>query len=168
MRPFHNDEKYRITKRTVAILPCYDMMKQSIIVLEDGSTIMTPLRPYQLLQLSCRQYNSSIEERIVTAKRVASVKGKVPIVIEPSLGLVFFPTKSPKRDDCEWYAWSHMIDVLEEDGQTKLKTRNGMILPVNASPYIVRNQMKATGELIARYQQLNAMTLEERFNAIKS
>jgi len=28
--------------------------------------------------------------------------------------------------------------------------------------------MKATGELMARYQQLNAMTLEERFNAIKS
>ncbi|WP_233004481.1 competence protein ComK [Exiguobacterium aurantiacum] len=163
MRPYHSEEKYRITKRTVAILPCRDMTMQSRVILEDGSEITTPLRPYQLLQLSCRQYSSSIEERIFVAKRVAGVKGKVPVVIEPTSGLVFFPTKSPKRPDCEWYAWSHIRDIssdpLEPNGS--VVTQDGHRIQTNATAYVLRNQLKATGELVARFQQLNQNALLE-------
>ncbi len=157
MRSYYSEEKYRITKRTVAILPCFDLIMQSRIILEDGTEISTPLRPYQLLQLSCRQYNSSIEERIFVAKRVAGVKGKVPVVIEPTSGLVFFPTKSPKRDDCEWYAWSHVRDISTVEGVPTgtILTKDGREIPTNATPYVLRNQLKATGELVARFQQLN-------------
>lgn len=157
MRPYYSDEKYRITKRTVAILPCFDMMKQSQIILEDGTDISTPLRPYQLLQLSCRQYNSSIEERIFIAKRVAGVKGKVPVVIEPTSGLVFFPTKSPKREDCEWYAWSHVREIVTVEGNPNglIVTTDGRRIQTNATAYVLKNQIKATGELVARFQQLN-------------
>ncbi|MBR2679830.1 MAG: competence protein ComK [Exiguobacterium sp.] len=163
MRSYYSEEKYRITKRTVAILPCFDIMKQSRIILEDGTEISTPLRPYQLLQLSCRQYNSSIEERIFIAKRVAGVKGKVPVVIEPTSGLVFFPTKSPKRDDCEWYAWSHIRDILNIEGEPNglVLTTDGHQIQTNATPYVLRNQLKATGELVARFQQLNASPVLE-------
>lgn len=157
MRPYYSEEKYRITKRTVAILPCFDIMKQSRIILEDGTEISTPLRPYQLLQLSCRQYNSSIEERIFVAKRVAGVKGKVPVVIEPTMGLVFFPTKSPKRDDCEWYAWSHIRDIASVEGEPNslIVTQNGHQIQTNATAYVLKNQIKATGELVARFQQIS-------------
>lgn len=163
MRPYYSEEKYRITKRTVAILPCYDIMKQSRIILEDGTEISTPLRPYQLLQLSCRQYNSSIEERIFVAKRVAGVKGKVPVVIEPTSGLVFFPTKSPKREDCEWYAWSHVRDIATVDETTHgvIITQDGHRIQTNATAYVLKNQIKATGELVARFQQLNQSALLE-------
>lgn len=163
MRPYYSEEKYRITKRTVAILPCFDVMKQSRIILEDGSEITTPLRPYQLLQLSCRQYSSSIEERIFVAKRVAGVKGKVPVVIDPMTGLVFFPTKSPKRDDCEWYAWSHVRDIAVFDNVPHgiIVTQTGQTIQSNATAYVLKNQLKATGELVARFQQLNQSSLLE-------
>ena len=163
MRSYYSEEKYRITKRTVAILPSFDFVMQSRIILEDGTEISTPLRPYQLLQLSCRQYNSSIEERIFIAKRVAGVKGKVPVVIEPTSGLVFFPTKSPKREDCEWYAWSHVQDISTVEGNSNghVITKNGHTIATNATPYVLRNQLKATGELVARFQQLNASPVFE-------
>ena len=159
MRPYYSEEKYRITKRTVAILPYFDIMKQSRIILEDGTEILTPLRPYQLLQLSCRQYNSSIEERIFVAKRVAGVKGKV----NPMTGLVFFPTKSPKRDDCEWYAWSHVreIAILENVPHGVIVTQTGQTIQTNATAYVLKNQIKATGELVARFQQLNTKPVLE-------
>ncbi|MDL5376619.1 competence protein ComK [Exiguobacterium mexicanum] len=160
MRPYHSEEKYRITKRTVAIMPCYETAWESRVILEDGSEIKTPLRPYQLLQLSCRQYSSSIEERIFVAKRVAGIKGKVPVVIEPTSGLVFFPTMSPKRPECEWYAWSHVRDITSDPIESKglVVTQNGHRIATNATSYVLRNQLKATGELVARFQQLNQST----------
>lgn len=154
MNLYYSDEKYRITRRTVAILPCYDLHKQSRVILEDGSEILTPLRPYQLLQLSCRQYSSSIEERTQLAKRLSNIKGKVPIIVDLDTYITFFPTKSPKREDCEWFAWSHISEIdVDVDGNVYIVTERGHRVPVNTSRYVLKNQIKITGELVARLQQ---------------
>jgi len=81
----------------------------------------------------------------------------VPVVIEPTSGLVFFPTMSPKRPECEWYAWSHVRDITSDPIESKgwIVTQNGHRIATNATSYVLRNQLKATGELVARFQQLN-------------
>ncbi|WP_255415412.1 competence protein ComK [Exiguobacterium sp. AM39-5BH] len=84
-------------------------------------------------------------------------------LIDPMTGLVFFPTKSPKRDDCEWYAWSHVRDIAVFDNVPHgiIVTQTGQTIQSNATAYVLKNQLKATGELVARFQQLNQSSLLE-------
>ena len=137
--------KYEISNGTLAIVP---NEKETSLIYEDEERYIIEETPYEVVDYSCRYFGSSYEGRKEGTKSILNINYKVPIIVENTKNIIFFPTNSPTSDDCMWISLKNIKRIYEEDfNSTKIEFNNGVFIHVPISKRTIENQILRASRL---------------------
>jgi competence protein ComK len=131
-------ESYEINKDTVALIPKDD---DKTIVFEVDKSFVINKKPLKIVEESCEYFGSSLEGRQIGTSKLIGFTHKVPVIIEESFELIFFPTLSPKNEECSWLSYSHIYKPDKFKDKTIVELKNGKKILVDVSRSIIDNQL---------------------------
>lgn len=143
-----NVNLYEISPLTMAVIPENDERGSiNTVILEETGTYQIPSSPTKLIDLACRYFGSSLQGRQEGTREVSRITHKAPIAIDPSTGMFFFPTTSPKNRKCSWINHSHVDDIQPiGNKQTRIMFKNGQHIAVDVSYGSMMNQVQRTAQ----------------------
>jgi competence protein ComK len=111
---------YVINRNTMAIMTItHDEYRTKI--LEPNKIIYCRKTPSMLITEACLDGGSTYIGRKDAMKRMLRTSSKLPIPINPTNGIFFFPNKSPKESECNWFSFFHIKNYIKSN-QDKSKT----------------------------------------------
>lgn len=136
---------YEINEGTLAVIPL-DSSKSKIY--EDQKEYIIDNTPFEVIDYSCKYFGSSYEGRKDGTKSILHIEYKVPIVIESSNNLIFFPTSSPYSLDCSWISLKDIKNVSEvENKGTEITFNNNKKILIPVSKRMIDNQILRASRL---------------------
>ncbi len=137
---------YEINDETLAIIPGGSIWDS--VVVEDDCNYEVKMKPLEIVDYSCKYFGSSYEGRRTGAGEILNSKYKLPVVVEDSKNLIFFPTTSPIDDDCSWISLNNIksYDKLNNT-KTKVIFKNGKNLTIDISYNSFNNQVMRASRL---------------------
>ena len=72
---------------------------------------------------------------------------KLPIVIEESRDIIFFPTSSPRLNECCWISLNNLVDYEKADKYSLVRFKNGTVLNTDISIFSLENQVLRASRL---------------------
>ena len=148
---------YEINEGTLAVMPDTNDSRKSKI-LEDRKEYIIDSKPYEVMDYSCKYFGSSYEGRKEGTKAVLDINYKVPIIVENSLNLIFFPTNSPDSADCIWISLKNIKTIKEDDfNSTRIIFNNDIEITIPISKRTIENQIFRASrlDLIMRNRKSN-------------
>jgi len=137
-------DSYEINKDTCAII---SVDKNITKVLEKNNEYYVNQTTYEIMDNSCQYYGSSCEGRIKGTKMILGSNYKVPIVVEETNDIIFFPTESPSSDSCSWLSLNQIERYEDCEGFTKVTFSNGQNIVVKMSLSSFENQVLRANRL---------------------
>ncbi len=140
-------KEYEINDSTMAILPD---VEGKAIVLEDDYKYEVEEKPIGILDYSCKYFGSSYPGRKEGAKAILNSHYKLPILVEETQNLIFFPTISPEDNNCIWISLHKIKDYYESDDglhNTIIEFKNGEKMVVEISYKSFENQLLRASRL---------------------
>lgn len=132
-------QDYEINSSTLLLVAIND--KKTIIYDKDSETKINK-RSSKIIDESCKFFGSSLIGRQEGTKDMIGITIKVPIIIEESRNIIFFPTSSPRNHLCSWISYNNLLKYVKID---KFKTRlyfvGGKEIDIDVSYNIVDNQI---------------------------
>lgn len=122
---------YEINEGTLAVLPKENGQSR---VLEEDQEYDVEEKPYKIMDFSCQYFGSSYEGREQGSQSVLGAsRYKVPVVVEESRNIIFFPTISPSHYECSWISLSQIKNYEKQGQDTKITFKNNkeIILPIS-------------------------------------
>ncbi|MRG85094.1 competence protein ComK [Salinibacillus xinjiangensis] len=144
-------EEYEINRNTILITPHYDPVYRTRI-LEKNREIYCTKTSLQIIEEACINGGASMNGRKQAMEKILQTKVKVPIPVDPSIGVFLFPNKSPKEMNCYWFSFFHIKEYLKSshDGnKTEIIFTNKMKQVIDTSFFTFRRQMYLTSLAIA-------------------
>ena len=135
---------YEINEDTLAIIP-YSETKSRII--EKYREFIVDKTPYEIITYSCLYFGSSYEGRLSATKYLLGISYKSPILIEESRNLIFFPTNSPKLQDCSWISLKSIVDYKRDNNKSIILFDNNVRLTLDISFGSLENQIMRASRL---------------------
>lgn len=135
---------YEINEETYAVI-AEDIGKTKIIEKDYEYEIIQDA--YKIMDESCKYYGSSYKGRLEAAKILLNCSYKLPILVEESSVLVFFPIKSSLLDDCCWINLNSIKRVDKIDNKSKIIFKNGKEIVLNVSKLSLENQIYRSSKL---------------------
>ena len=135
---------YEINASTLAIIP-NSLFTSKII--EINKELIINKTPYEIIDDSCRYFGSSYQGRYEGTKSMLGMNYKLPIVIEETRNIIFFPTTSPKYDKCAWISLNNIEQYTEENLKSVVKFKNGVNLELDISFFVLENQILRASRL---------------------
>ena len=123
-------DSYEINKDTYAIMSINDGITK---VLEKDDEYFINKSSYEVMEDSCSYYGSSCEGRIKGTKQILGSNYKVPIVVEESNEIIFFPTEAASNAKCIWLSLNNIKSYERSNGFTKVIFNSGKELIVKMS-----------------------------------
>lgn len=146
--------EFAIKTDTTVILPHYDEngFLHAQICNSEGF-YQVALSPYDLMDLNLRYRGSSMRGAMDGAEIL--VKGNMnPVVLDRDLDMVFFPSTSPWRQDCVWFALNAVIASIAVDKtHTQVNLSNGSAITINISKRTFDLKLHRAYELLYKIQQ---------------
>lgn len=137
-------DSYEINKDTCAII---SVDKNITKVVEKNNEYYVNQTTYQIMDNSCQYYGSSCEGRIKGTRMILGSSYKVPIVVEESNDIIFFPTESPSSHSCSWLSLNQIERYENCEGFTKVTFNNGQSIVVKMSIASFENQILRANRL---------------------
>lgn len=131
-------ENYEINSSTIAIIPV-DKKKSRIV--EEDNILFVNKDTTEIIDDSCRFFGSSYLGRHEGTKSMMGINYKTPIVIEESKEIIFFPTSSPRFNNCYWISLKHVEKYFKNYNNSKIIFKNGYELDINISYGSLENQI---------------------------
>ncbi len=144
---------YEINSETIAIIPVAQNVSK---VIELHQSLIVNKSTTEIIDESCKFFGSSYLGRHEGTKNLIGINYKSPIIVEESLELIFFPTASPRIQECMWISLNHIEDYYKKDLVTYINFKNGEELELEISYGSLENQiLRATRlESILRKRKL--------------
>ena len=150
-------KNYEINEETIAVIPIgYEKTK----IIEKNREYIVEKKAYNIMDDSCKYYGSSYKGRLNAAKEILNCSYKLPILVEESNTIIFFPTKSSLEDDCWWINFNAVEKVEKTQDDVLLYLNNNDVLKVNCSKLSVNNQLLRSTKL--------GYIINQRINKIKN
>lgn len=130
--------EYYINKSTCVILP---INKDVSKIIELDGEYYVNKSANSIIDDSCRYFGSSYKGRVAGAKRLLNMNYKLPIIVEEYNNLIFFPTSSPRFNDCIWISLFNVKSYLKNDMYSKLLFNNNKEFCLDISYYSLENQI---------------------------
>ena len=137
-------EKYEINKETAAIVGVNDNLTK---VLEKDKEYFIGDSSYSIMEHSCEYFGSSYSGRNIGSKKMLGANYKVPIIVEESNDIIFFPISEIDNPKCIWIALKWFDRVEEEYGKTYIYLKNGKKICTKVSAYSIDNQVLRSSKL---------------------
>ena len=148
------NEEYEINPLTAAIVPLQYGSKLFSQIHQLDQEFYSPLKPLELIKMSCRLFGSGYEGRKEGSRQLIGITHKIPIIIDATNIMYFFPTTSPNNPQCSWISHEHVLHYDRIDSTSTLVTfRNKKSLVIPISIYSFQNQMLRTAFLRTKLMQ---------------
>lgn len=134
----NNENTYFINKSTCALIP---VGADETKIVEYDSEFIIKKSIKNIIDESCRFFGSSYAGRIEGSKNILKMNYKLPIVIEEFNSFIFFPTSSPRFNDCIWISLSNIKSYSKCDKACKIIFVSGYELMLDNSYYSLENQI---------------------------
>ena len=145
---------YEINEDTYAVIST-NVGKTTII--EKNYEISVDNDAYKIMDESCKYYGSSYQGRVEGSKKILNCSYKLPILVEESSVLIFFPIKSSLLDDCCWINLNSIKSIEKVDNKTKIYFKNGKEMIFDISKLSLENQIYRSSKLESIiFKRLNA------------
>lgn len=131
-------ENYEINEDTYAVI-AENTAKSKIIEKEKEYSLDKDA--YSIMDESCQYYGSSYNGRLKAAKKILDCSYKLPILVEESSCLIFFPIKSSLVDDCCWLNLNSIKKIEKVEEGAKITFINEKELIVDVSKLSLDNQI---------------------------
>lgn len=132
-------ENYEININTLAIIP---LDKNLSRVIEDDNIFLVNKKTTDIIDYSCKYFGSSYIGRHEGTKNLIGINYKSPILIEESREIIFFPTSSPRFDDCYWISLKNLKKYQKDsNNNSKVIFNNELELELNISYGSLQNQV---------------------------
>ena len=131
-------KKYEINKGTLAVIGITEN-ESKVIEYDKSYSILD--NSYQIMEDSCNYFGSTMEGRIKGTKKMIGINYKVPIIIEESNDLIFFPLSEIEGVNCIWISLGWFDRVEEINNKTYICFKNGKKIPTKVSKYTIENQV---------------------------
>ena len=131
-------EKYEINKNTAAIIGLDNGCSKAI---EEKRDYYINDTSYSIMEHSCRYFGCTYQGRLMGSKYILGTKYKVPIIVEESNNIIFFPTTDIENPQCMWISLNWFDRVEEDDdGNTYIYLKNGKKISTKISKNSIENQ----------------------------
>lgn len=131
-------KEYEVSPETLAIIP---IGKKISKVIELWETFLIEKTPSEIIDDSCKYFGSSYIGRHEGTKSLIGVSYKSPIIIEETNSMIFFPTCSPRFQNCSWISLNHILKYEKEEKYSKIFFKNGSFLSLDISYGSLQNQI---------------------------
>ncbi len=129
---------YEINDETMALI---QLGEEKTKIIEEDKEYVIDKSAYSIMDDSCKYFGSSYSGRVEGSKNMIGYEYKLPIIVEESRKLIFFPTSSPYSDDCSWISLKHVDNIEKNDNNTILVFKNGTKVKLNVSKASFNNQL---------------------------
>lgn len=136
---------YEINEDTLAIIPKNNKIT---IVYEKYNNYIINQNIENILNDSCKYYGSTFDGRKIASAKLLNINYKVPIIVEESSNMVFFPTSSIKNNNCSWISLNNIERYERNYRGTKVYFNNGKNIIFPISYGILNNQILRSSRLI--------------------
>ena len=137
-------DSYEINKDTCAVISINDSVSK---IIESRDEYFINKNTYEVMEDSCQYYGSSCDGRIKGTKMILGSNYKVPIIIEESNEIIFFPTESPSSQNCSWLSLNNVKKYEKDAGFTKVTFNSGKTMVVTMSVSSFENQLLRANRL---------------------
>lgn len=132
-------DNYEINVETLLIVP-FGRGKSKVY--EWDSEYIINMLPLDIVKNSCLFFGCSFEGRKEAAKSMLSIDMKVPIVIEESRNMIFFPVSNCINKNSIWVSYQNLLKYSKSDElSTILYFRNRKSIIVDTKYNIIDNQI---------------------------
>lgn len=130
-------ESYEINNSTLVLIALDNKTK----VIEEEREFFIDKTPSNILEESCEYFGSSYLGRKIGTKNLIGITHKSPIIIEESREIIFFPTSSPRLNNCSWISLNNIKNFIKNNEKTKIIFDNQKEIIVDVSFGIMENQI---------------------------
>lgn len=131
-------ENYYINKATCAVLPIEKNLSK---VIEDKFIYYVQKSTTTIIDESCKYFGSSYKGRVDGSKRILNMNYKLPIIVEEINTVIFFPTSSPRFDDCIWLSLNNIKKYVKCESGSKVIFNTNVELELDISFYSLESQV---------------------------
>lgn len=151
-------DNYEINVETLLIVPFGNGKSK---VYECDSEYIINMLPLDIIKNSCLFFGCSFEGRKEASKLMLSIDMKVPIVIEDSRNIIFFPISNCINKNSIWVSYQNLLKYSKSDElSTILYFRNRKSIIIDAKYNLIDNQ-------IIRCMKLDSLLIKRK-NLLKS
>ena len=132
-------DSYEINNETLLIVP-YDYGKSKVYEYDDE--FIVNMIPLTIVKNSCMFFGSSFDGRRLASKNIIGVDMKVPIIIEESKNVIFFPVSSCISKNSIWISYQNLIKYSKIDcNYSMLYFKNNKSIKLNTKYNLIDNQV---------------------------
>lgn len=142
--------EYEINSNTLAIIP-YQKGKSKILELNDEYIVN--LTPYQIIENSCSYYGSSLNGRMNGARSILGSVYKIPVMVEETNNLIFFPTTAIENEKNVWIGSNNILNYHKKGKNTVVEWKNNKKTEFNMPILSIETQLLRVNKLIAITKQ---------------
>lgn len=121
---------YEVNCDTLALIP---VSSNETKVIERDNSFIVNKPVMDIIEESCEYFGSSYLGRHEGTKKLIGITHKAPIIIEETKKLIYFPTTSPRLDNCVWVGLNNIKTYESKNGKTELLFNNDKKIRLNIS-----------------------------------
>lgn len=147
-------EEYEINTCTMFVEPVIYGGKIYSRAVELEDEYLSPFKPLDIIKKGCVYFGVDYESRKRGTRQLIGYSRKIPIVIEPTNHIYFFPTASPLIPECIWISLEHVECYRRVSSQKTMvifRNKQSHIFPVPFSK--IEGQMLRTSLLKTKLLQ---------------
>ena len=130
---------YEINSSTLCIVPI-DNNRSCVYEFDNKYIVNMPC--LKIIERSCLCFGSTFDGRREASCSLINSMHKVPIIIEETCDIIFFPTNSPRNNNCIWVSFNNFEGVDKIDSHSSmLYFKNYNQFKVDVSYFVITNQI---------------------------
>ena len=130
--------EYEITEDTCALIAINDSCTK---IVELDNEIILNTSTLKILDYSCKYYGSSYNGRKEGSISILKNIYKIPIIVEESRNIIFFPISSPRYHNSTWISVRNIKSCRKIEKNTEIKFKNGKKMIFKISYSSLQNQI---------------------------
>jgi len=135
-------ENYEVNASTLAVIAISENLSR---VIEKENDFLISKSTLEIIEESCLYFGSTFSGRCEGTKKLLGYSYKLPIIIEESKSLIFFPTASPRFNTCSWLSLHNVDKFVPNENGARVLFKNGTFFDLKQSYDSLENQlMRAT------------------------
>ena len=158
-------ESYEINKDTCAVINVGTDASQ---IIETDNDYLLPKKTFEVMEDSCAYYGSTLDGRLRGTKMILGANYKLPIIIEESNDMIFFPTTGSNNENCSWISLKHVEKYESYKGYTKVTFGEGKSVIVKMSYSSFETQLFRAMRLREIIKERAEKTTEDKMKKSKA
>lgn len=130
-------KEYEININTLALISENNKTK----VYEDNKIFYVDKSANKIMEESCEYFGSSLLGRQKGTSNLIGVTHKSPIIVEETKEIIFFPTVSPRLNNCSWISLKNINRYYNDNNKLIIEFKNNQKIELLLSYGVVDNQV---------------------------